>query len=243
MRSWPPGGLPVTRTLPTEAELEAWILARCFSNITAVKRQGRRAWFFRATAPEGVEKFSFSFAFRIVVAPAQAKAGARTAPEREPRTRWGAPPVPSEATGANIPAQTAVPGRTPKTHSARAPDKAARSREACQVPLTVPDSLERMEIDPDSVPLALFRTTYAPSPMAEKVFPDTLLSHKAFRAAMALQAMPRKATYYLLAGSKHNYVSWHQKRCRPILLTMALTRILLSQLRRARPERGPIRSP
>ena len=85
----------------TVEEVEAWTLARGFINVKETKRVGSRAWTFQGDTPAGVKNTVFQLASGTVVTRSAGKSSPDKKPEKAEqkpsRSRWGAPPVASQA--------------------------------------------------------------------------------------------------------------------------------------------------
>ena len=76
-----------------EPEVSNWCTERGFVSPTSFRRQGRRAWFFRAHPSGDVGTTSVAFVFKsgISVAPARASAAKNYKAVTQAKTSWGAP--------------------------------------------------------------------------------------------------------------------------------------------------------
>ena len=116
----------------TVEEVEAWTLARGFINVKETKRVGSRAWTFQGDTPAGVKNTVFQFDSGTVVTRSAGKSSPDKKPEKAEqkpsRSRWGAPPVASQASPQDFPA---LPGTSAKNEvNAPSPQRVERKARA-----------------------------------------------------------------------------------------------------------------
>ena len=98
-----------------EDELAQWAKDRGFLDVGAVRRHGRRTWFFRAHPPEGVDlsQCAYSFASGVSVSMAKSQNNQKhSSPKAAPRTTWGARCPKHHPTEPNSQDESAEPATT-----------------------------------------------------------------------------------------------------------------------------------
>jgi hypothetical protein len=133
----------------TEADAQAWAIARGFSQPEGWQRRGRSSWIFRAQVPEGATdaNATFTFASGITVGPAL---GTRRAPSRQsataPKTVWGTRPPPAAQQSDDVVMLEAPVQQTP-AQPAQAANQQAPAQQSTATRPAVESDAKRQRLD------------------------------------------------------------------------------------------------